>query len=127
MRVDNAPIGPAEADLAIADPFDAEAALVHQPVMLAAQQDEIADRGFAAIRPVANMMRIDEAVMVAARKAAAAVARDQGPAHRWRHRAGPAPDIERITRVVLGDPKQAAVAGDTAAHSVSALTCTTTW
>ncbi len=74
MCLDDAPVGPAEVKPVITNPLDAEPALVHQPVMAAAQQDEIVERGIAAIRPVADMMRIDEAFMVTARKAAAAVA-----------------------------------------------------
>jgi len=54
------------------------------------------DRGVAAIRPVPDVVRIDETAMAAARKAAAAVTRLQGPAQCRRYGAGLAPDIEWI-------------------------------
>jgi len=75
MFFDEATIGPAEADLAIGGPLDAEPAFVHQPVVMTAEQNEILDRGVAAIRPVSDVMRIDETAMAAAREPASAVAR----------------------------------------------------
>jgi len=80
MFLDEATIGPAEADVAVGRPLDAEPAFVHQPVVMTAEQSEIVDRGVAAIRPVTDVMRIDETVMAATREPAAAVARLQGPA-----------------------------------------------
>jgi hypothetical protein len=67
MFLDEATIGPAEADMAIGGPLDAESAFVYQPVVMTAEQNEIVDRGVAAIRPVLDVMRIDETAMAAAR------------------------------------------------------------
>ena len=80
--------------------------------MMATQQDEIVERGLAAIRPVADMMRIDEAMLRAARKTATAVAYLQGAAHRRGYGTGLAADIERVADLVSGDSGDAAIAGD---------------
>lgn len=78
MLGDDATVGPGELKGSIFDPLHAEAAFVHQAVMMAAQQHEVVERGFAAVGPVLNMMGIDEAMSSAPRKAAAAVA-EAGP------------------------------------------------
>ena len=101
---DDSAIGPAEADAAVDVAFDAESAFVHQRVMMAAEQNEIVDRGFATFCPIPNVMRIDEALMAASRESAAAVARLQGPAQRWRHGSGLAADIEWIARAIFRYP-----------------------
>ncbi len=104
MFLDEATIGPVETDIAIGSPLDAEPAFVYQPVMMTAQQNEVVDRGVTAIRPVTDVMRIDEAVMAAAREPAATVARLQGPAQCRRYGPGLAADIEWIARFILRYP-----------------------
>jgi hypothetical protein len=70
-----AAVRPAE-EPAIAVVFaDGEAALVAQLVMCLAQQHQVLETRLAAVRPVFDVMRIDEALTAAARKTTAAVAR----------------------------------------------------
>ena len=52
---------------------DAKAAFVHECVVPSAQQHQVVERGFAAGRPVLNMMGIEEATVSAARERAAVV------------------------------------------------------
>ena len=104
MFLDEATIGPVEQDVIVGGPLDTEAAFVGQPVVMAAEQHEIVDRGVAALRPVADVMLIDETAMVTARKTATAVACLQGTAHRRRHGPGLASDIEGIACVVFRYP-----------------------
>ena len=66
MFLDEAAIGPAEADTTVGGPFDVEPVFVHQAVVMAAEQYEVIDRGVAAIRPVPDVMRIDETASVSA-------------------------------------------------------------
>jgi hypothetical protein len=114
MFFDDTAIGPAELDAAVGGPLDVEPVFVHQPVVMAAEQYKIIDRSVAAIRPVPDVMRIDETAMAAAREAASAVARLQGTAQcRW-YGPGLAADIEWIARVVFRYTYQAAVAVATA-------------
>ena len=80
MFFDGTAIGPAEADSVVGGPLDAEPVFMHQSVMMTAEQNKIVDRGVAAIRPVTDVVRIDETPMAAAREAASAVARLQGAA-----------------------------------------------
>jgi len=104
MFLDEAAIGPAEPDVAVGGPLGAEPAFVYQPVVMTAEQNEIVDRGVATIRPVADVMRIDETAIAAAREPASAVARLQGPAQRRRYGAGLAAYIEWIARVIFRYP-----------------------
>ena len=83
---------------------------------MAAQQDQVFDRRAAAVRPVTNMMRIDEAVVVTARKTAAAVARLQDAAQGRRHGARPAADIERIARIFFSNLYQTTVTSNATHH-----------
>ena len=77
MFFDKAAIRPAKTDAVVIDPLNAEPVFVNQSMVMTAEQNKIVDRGVAAIRPVPDVMRIDETVMAAARKSAAAVARLQ--------------------------------------------------
>ena len=54
--------------------FDAEVTFVQEAMVRSAQQDEIAQRGFATVRPVFNMVTVDEAAIVTAREAAGLIA-----------------------------------------------------
>jgi hypothetical protein len=52
-------------------PVDAVAAFVDEPVVASAEQQQVADAGRAASRPVVNVMGVEEAAVLAARKSAA--------------------------------------------------------
>ena len=112
MRLDVAVVGAREANAAAGGPLDSEPALVHQAVVMTAEQQQVVDRGLAAVRPVFDVMRIDETTLRTAREAATRVAGPQRPAQRRGNCAGLAADSERIARGILGDPQQAAVASD---------------
>jgi len=55
-----AAIGIAETEAAVAISMHPKSAFMHQPVVPAAQQNEVIQVGFTTIRPVLNMMRIDK-------------------------------------------------------------------
>ena len=55
------------------------ATFVHEPMVKAAQRDEVAELRLPAISPVLDVMAFREARAIAAREAAAAVARLQRP------------------------------------------------
>lgn len=48
-------------------------ALVHEPVMMPAEQHEVVEAGFPAVSPVPEVVAVDKATAGAARKAATAV------------------------------------------------------
>jgi len=54
---------------------DSVAAFVHGPVMAAAEENQVRERRLPAASPVADVMSVDEPVVLAAGEAAAAVAR----------------------------------------------------
>ena len=60
--------------------LDRAATFVDEPVMAAAEQDEVVDAGLASMRPVVDVVGVDETVVLAPREAAAAVATSQRPA-----------------------------------------------
>jgi hypothetical protein len=53
---------------------DREAALVDQPVMVAAKQDEVVERRLSALRPMADVVGVDVTVPLATRELTALVA-----------------------------------------------------
>ena len=53
--------------------IDPEAALVHQRVVLRAQQQEVVDIGLAAIGPVLDMMAFEESMVIASGERAAVI------------------------------------------------------
>ena len=67
------PIGPAEGEVTRTAPADLPALFVHEPMMPAAQQEEIVEPRRATIRPMLQVVRIGEAV-AAAGEAASAIA-----------------------------------------------------
>ncbi len=71
------------------------AALVHEPVVVAAQQHEVLDARRPSVRPVGDVVPVDEAMESAARKAAPSVARRERATNRRRNAAGPAPYAQR--------------------------------
>ena len=54
--------------------FDSEAALVHEPVVATAEQEQVRQLRLAAVRPVLDVVGVDESALGAAGKATAAVA-----------------------------------------------------
>jgi hypothetical protein len=69
---------------------------MHEPVVEAAERDEVAELRLAAVRPVLDMVTVGKASAVATGEAATAVACFEGPAQRGRNAARFAADIERL-------------------------------
>ena len=103
------PSGRRNSQLAAGRALDGEAALVDEPVMVAAEVHEILEVRPAAARPVLDVVRV-HARAIAAGEAASAVARGERPAQRRRDRAGLAPDVERPA-VAVQERDDAGVAG----------------
>ena len=60
--------------------FDRVAALMDKPVVTAAEQEQVAERGLASSCPVANVMRVNKMAVLTPGEAAAAVApRERSP------------------------------------------------
>src|SRR5215210_4206022 len=93
-RPDPAAVGAPE-DEARAGTGDRVAALVQEPVVVAAELDEVVQARRATVRPVLDVVRVDGAVIRAAGEAAAAVAAAQRAAQRRRDAASLAPDAQR--------------------------------
>jgi hypothetical protein len=55
-------------------PVEVPAALVYEPVVAAAEQHQVSERGGATARPVVEVVGIEEAAVLAAGEAAAAIA-----------------------------------------------------
>jgi hypothetical protein len=96
----DATIRSAEAKLTIGLSIDLIALLVNSPVVAAAEQDEVRQRGGAALGPVADVVGLAE-TPVAAREAAAAVPMEQRSPQRWRDRAGLGADLEDATLGIM--------------------------
>ena len=97
----HATVRAAEAKLTIRLSIHLIALLVNGAVMPATEQDEVRERGGAALSPVADVVSLAKAA-VAAREATAAVTMEQRPPQcRW-NRAGLGPDLEDApVRIVL--------------------------
>ena len=74
------PFAIGEGQLAVGEPLQGKAALVDQPVVGRTKQGQVLRGGGAAVGPMLNVMGVDEEVVGAARKAAAAVAPPQSQA-----------------------------------------------
>src|SRR5690606_1650911 len=81
--------------------LDAEAALVHQRVMLRAKQHQVGEARLAARRPVLDVVGVDEALAPAAGKTAASVACPERAFDCLRHDASLATDAQRVAMLVL--------------------------
>ena len=68
--------------------MNAKPTFMHQPVMMAAQQDQVMQGGFAPISPVMDVMGIDKAAAAATGETATPVATLQGPSNGGRHGPG---------------------------------------
>src|SRR5436190_6717890 len=71
---DERAVGVAEGESALAVVRDREAVLVDQPMVAAAEQDEVSKRGLPAVGPVADVVGVGEPMRSAAREPASAVA-----------------------------------------------------
>ena len=104
------PCGFDEPERAVIESPHVESALVHQPVMGRAQQDEVVERGLPAVGPVLDVMAVEPMGGGAAGEAAPAVAARERAAHRRRDAAGAPPDTERLAVRAIDDGDDACVA-----------------
>jgi hypothetical protein len=81
--------------------------------MAAAEQDQVAQLGLAAVGPVPDVVAIAQP-QAAAREAAAAVAVLEGAAKGWRDGAGSPPHVEQGTLRAVPHHDQRGVAGEAA-------------
>ena len=89
-------VGVGEPERAVVETLHVESALVHQPVMGRAEQNEVVEGGLAALGPVPDVVTVQALGGGAAGEAAAAVAVREYTAYGWRDAAGAAPDAERL-------------------------------
>ena len=99
-----------EPERAVVEALNVESALVHQPVMGRAQQDEVVEGGLPAVGPVLDVMAVEPMGDGAARKSASAVAARERAAHRRRNAAGAPPDAERLAVCTVHDRNDARIA-----------------
>ena len=92
-------------------PLDPVAALVHEPVVVGTEMDEVREVGAPAVSPVIEVMRVQEAPLPAAGEAAGPVPGSKGPPERRRHAARLAANRQGPT-VLLEDPDDRGVAGE---------------
>ena len=64
-----------EDNLSVVSPFAAETALMHQPMMLAAQLHQVIETGLAALAPVNDVVSVHEMLACTAREPASVVAK----------------------------------------------------
>jgi hypothetical protein len=107
-----APVRPPEEPPVAIILIDPEAALVHQRVVLAAEQHQVGETRFTARRPVLDVVRIDEASASAAGEAAPLVACPERPFDGFRHDTGLAPDAQRLVMPVLDQHDAVRIAAD---------------
>ena len=103
--------GVAKAPAARRGDVDRVAALVHEPVVMATEQDEVVEAGLAAPGPVDDVVGVDKPVPLTTRELTAPVAGQQRPANRGaassgffaRPRAAAVAFYERDDRAVAGE------------------------
>lgn len=110
--LDVRPVGPAEDEGPFRAGLDREASLVQQVVVEEAQLEEVVEGGLAALRPVPDVMGLDEAPLVAAGKAATAVTAAKRPPDPGRDAPGLPSHTEGPPAFRKEHPEQARVAGD---------------
>jgi hypothetical protein len=94
-------------------PQDPPSALVHEPVVMTAQEHRVPQARPPAVRPVPHVMRVAEAE-AAAREATTPVPGLEGAAQRGRDRARSPAHVEHRAVGAVRDPDQPRVAGDPA-------------
>ena len=92
-------------------PEDPPSALVHEAMVMAAQQDRVAQTRVPAVRPVRHVMGVGE-TRAAPWKAAAAISGLEGTAERGRDRARAPAHIQHRAIRRVGDPDQPGVAAE---------------
>ena len=100
-----------EPECSIVERLNDDPAFVHQPMVEAAERDEVRELRLASMRPMLHVMAIDVALEGAAGETAALVSCIQGPANGGRNRPRPATDVERLALLVLDNTDDAGVAG----------------
>src|SRR5204862_5859773 len=107
-----AAVGPREHEHAVVGDRDGEPALVHERVVEAAERDEVVELRFSAVGPVLHVVAVAEARAVAAREAAAAVARFQRAPDRGRDATSLAADVQRLAIAAFEHAEDGAVAAE---------------
>ena len=85
---------------------------MEQPVVEAAEQDQVVQAGAAAVDPVVDVVGVDKAAVRAHREPAAAIARPERPANRRRNRARLAADVQHRAAFARRHRHQRPVAAD---------------
>ena len=80
--------------------LDREAAFVDRHVVVVAEQDGVVLARRAALRPMLDVVPLEAGLLIAAGETTATVAHQQRTHERWRDRASPTPDVQRIARFV---------------------------
>jgi len=91
----------------------AESTLVHQPVMMPAEQHKVVETGLAAVGPVSYVVAIDEMPVRAAREAALPVPGLERAPHGRRDDPRLAADRQWFAIVIADDPADRGIAADT--------------
>ena len=73
-------------------------------MVVTAEQHQVVELSRAALRPVHDVVGVDEAVVLASRELAAPVAGDQCPSHRWRYRPRSPADAHGLLKSSIRDP-----------------------
>lgn len=107
-------VGMEESPAAVRQCFDRELAFVHQALVQAARGDEIGELRFSAVRPMINVVSVDEAFVSAPGESTARIAGIERASYRRRDGARLASHVQRLTLLVLKDADQAGVAGEAA-------------
>ena len=89
-------VGVGEPERAVVEALHVEPALVHQPVVGRAEQDEVVERRLPALGPVLDVMAVQPVSGGAAGEAASAVAARERAAHRGRNAAGASSYAQRL-------------------------------
>lgn len=95
---------------AVFAPLDHYFALMHHAMVGAAQGNEVREFGFAAVRPVFNMMGVDVLMIGATRETAALISGVQRTAKRGWDDSSLSPDIQRLAALVLDDAYETGIA-----------------
>jgi hypothetical protein len=91
-------------------------------MVVTAEQDEIVQRGRAAVRPVSYVVGVRPLrTAIAAREGAAAVAHGEGGADPRRDDAGAPPDIERLAGGIEDDPDDRELVHAPSTHDVTVV------
>ena len=97
-------VGPNKAPAVLKVLLNTKAAFMDERVMSGAQQNQVIDRGLATVRPVLDMMAIEEALVIAAgKRAAMIVTGSYHPGYRFGDDTRLAADAQRLCVVIFGN------------------------